>query len=92
MECLANHGDGNMNINLKLKDCQKEQITVRFLEELHQDLTGELRSHDITPYLDSEGLISITRSAIAIEIIMKDLLFEDDYFLWKARHGIDTDL
>tara|TARA_R110000851_G_scaffold49113_1_gene118262 strand:+ start:45 stop:323 length:279 start_codon:yes stop_codon:yes gene_type:complete len=92
MECLANHGDGNMNINLKLKDCQKEQITVRFLEELHQDLTGELRSHDITPYLDSEGLIGITRSAIAIEIVMKDLLFEDDYFLWKARHGIDTDL
>ena len=87
--CPALHGGGSMKVNLVLTDGQKEEITVKFLEQLHSDLSSELRAHDLDPYLDQRDLIDVTRSAVAIEIIMKDLLFEEDYLKWKVRHGIE---
>jgi|TARA_R110000803_G_scaffold178934_1_gene241374 hypothetical protein len=74
---------------IKLSMGEAEQVTVSYLEQLHHDLKSELEEHEREPYLEQLDAIDITRSVIAIEIIMKDLLFDEDYLLWKMRHGVE---
>jgi len=76
-------------MKLKLNDVQMEQITVTCLDQLHHDLKAELTSHEIDPYLDAEDAVDVTRSIIAIEIIMKDLMFVDFYYQWKLENGVE---
>jgi len=76
-------------MKLKLKPCQMEQITVTYLDQLHYDLKEELLAHDIDPYLDADDVVEVTRSIIAIEVVMKDLMFEDFYYQWKLVNGVE---
>jgi len=76
-------------MKLNLKECQAEQITVTYLDQVHHDLKCELQVHDIDPYLDPHDLADVIRSVIAIEIIMKDLMFEDAYYVWKSENGVE---
>jgi len=76
-------------MKLKLTDVQMEQVTVTCLDQLHYDLKAELTSHEIDPYLDAEDAVDVTRSIIAIEIIMKDLMFADFYYQWKLANGVE---
>jgi hypothetical protein len=76
-------------MKLKLTDTQMEQVTVTYLDQLHYDLKSELVAHDIEPYLDAEDAVDVTRSIIAIEVIMKDLMFADFYYQWKLANGVE---
>jgi len=76
-------------MKLKLTDVQMEQITVTYLDQVHHDLKCELEANDIEPYLDYQDLAEVTRSIIAIEIIMKDLMFADFYYQWKLENGVE---
>jgi len=76
-------------MKLTLKPCQMEQITVTCLDQLHHDLKEELTAHDIDPYLDMESVAEVIRSIIAIEIVMKDLMYEDMYMVWKLENGVE---
>jgi len=76
-------------MKLTLKPCQMEQITVTYLDQMHHDLKEELSSHDIDPYLDMESVAEVIRSIIAIEIVMKDLMYEDMYMVWKLENGVE---
>ena len=66
-----------------------EQITVTHLDQLHHELKSELISNDMEPYLDASEVVDLTRSIIAIEVIMRDLMFEDAYFMWKSENGVE---
>jgi hypothetical protein len=76
-------------MKLKLKPCQMEQITVTHLDQIHFELKSELLQNDIEPYLDYEDLAEVIRSIIAIEVVMRDLMFEDAYFIWKSENGVE---
>jgi|TARA_R110000744_G_scaffold24519_1_gene61403 hypothetical protein len=76
-------------MKLKLEPLQMEQVAVTYLDQLHHDLKEELTAHDNESYLDKDDVVDITRSVIAIEIIMKDLMDKDFYFQWKRENGVD---
>jgi len=76
-------------MKLTLKPCQMEQITVTYLDQLHHDLKEELLAHDIDPFLENDDVVDVTRSIIAIEIVMRDLMFEDMYMVWKLENGVE---
>jgi len=76
-------------MKLNLKACQMEQITVTYLEQMHHDLKCELQVHDVDPYLELDDLADVIRSVIAIEIVMKELMFEDAYYQWKLENGVE---
>ena len=76
-------------MKLNLKPCQMEQITVTHLDQLHHELKSELISNDMEPYLDASEVVDLTRSIIAIEVIMRDLMFEDAYYIWKSENGLE---
>jgi len=76
-------------MKLKLKPCQVEQVAVTYLDQMHHELKNELVANDIDPYLDSTGVVDVTRSIIAIEVIMRELMFEDVYFIWKLENGVE---
>lgn len=66
-----------------------EQITVTHLDQIHFELKSELEHNDIEPYLDFEDLAEVIRSIIAIEVVMRDLMFEDAYYIWKSENGVE---
>ena len=76
-------------MKLKLTDVQMEQITVTYLDQVHNDLKCELISNDIEPYLDYADVCEVIRSVVAIEVVMRDLMFEDAYVCWKSRNGVE---
>lgn len=76
-------------MKLKLTDVQMEQITVTYLDQLHYDLKAELTTNDMEPYLEADEVVDLTRSIIAIEIIMRDLMFADYYYQWKVENGVE---
>jgi hypothetical protein len=76
-------------MNLKLKDCQMEQITVTYLDGLHHDLKEELKAHDADPYLSAQEAQDVMYTLISIEVVMKDLMFMDAYIDWKMENGVD---
>ena len=76
-------------MKLKLKPCQMEQITVTHLDQMHYELKQELEANDIEPYLDFSSMSEVIRSIIAIEVVMRDLMFEDAYYIWKSENGLE---
>jgi len=76
-------------MKLKLSDVQMEQITVTYLDQMHHDLKEELIANDMDPYLDADEVVDITRSIIAIEVIMRDLMYADYYYQWKLESGVE---
>jgi len=66
-----------------------EQITVTHLDQMHYELKSELEANDIEPYLDFEDMSEVIRSIIAIEVVMRDLMFEDTYYIWKLENGVE---
>tara|TARA_R110000803_G_scaffold20584_1_gene52806 strand:+ start:532 stop:789 length:258 start_codon:yes stop_codon:yes gene_type:complete len=78
-----------LEMKLKLEPRQMEQVTVSYLDQFHHDLKEELTAHDNDPYLDKDDVVDVTRSIIAIEIIMKDLMDKDFYFQWKRENGVE---
>ena len=76
-------------MKLKLTDVQMEQITVTYLDQVHNDLKCELEADKIEPYLEYDDRCDVLRSVIAIETVMRDLMWEDSYICWKSRHGVE---
>ena len=76
-------------MKLKLKTSQMEQVTVTHLDKVHYELKSELSANDIEPHLDFEGMSEVIRSIIAIEVVMRDLMFEDAYYIWKSENGVE---
>ena len=76
-------------MKLKLDAVQVEQVGVTCLDRLHSDLKLELVQHDAEPYLDTEDYAIMLRTVVSIEVIMKELMQEDIYFIWKLENGIN---
>lgn len=74
---------------VKLKPCQMEQVTVTYLEQLHADIGEELEQHTLEPFLQEEDFFDLIHTMSAIEVVMKELVFEPDYYEWKAKYGLD---
>jgi len=66
-----------------------EQITVTHLDQIHFELKSELEHNDIEPYLDFEDMSEVIRSIIAIEVVMRDLMYDDAYLIWKLKNGVE---
>ena len=76
-------------MKLKLTDVQMEQITVTYLDQVHHDLKCELEANELEQYLDPYELTNVVRSIVAVETIMRDLMFEDHYHMWKLENGVE---
>jgi len=76
-------------MKLKITDVQMEQITVTYLDQVHHDLKEELIANGMDPYLDADEVVNLTRSIIAIEVIMRDLMYSDYYYQWKLENGVE---
>jgi len=76
-------------MKLKLNEVQVEQVGVTCLDQLHFDLKCELIQHEAEPYLDDEDYVAMLRTVVSIEVIMKELMHEDIYFIWKLENGIN---
>ena len=76
-------------MKMTLNEQQMEQVTVTTLDQLHRDLKEELKAHGFDPYLAAMDYAEVCQSLIAIEIVMRDLMFKDAYLNWKAESGVD---
>jgi len=76
-------------MKLKLDAVQVEQVGVTCLDQLHFDLKLELLQHEAEPYLDDEDYVAMLRTVVSIEVIMKELMHEDMYFIWKLENGVN---
>lgn len=78
-----------VSMKLKLNEGQVEQVGVTCLDQLHSDLKAELTKHSIESYLDTEDYVAMLRTVVSIEVIMKELMQSDLYFIWKLENGVD---
>jgi len=76
-------------MNLKLDAVQVEQVGVTCLDLLHADIKAELVQHEMEPYLDAEDYVAMLRTVVSIEVIMKELMHPDLYFVWKLENGVN---
>ena len=77
-------------MELKLKDVQMEEITVAYLGRVHNDLKNELYANEIECFtLDYADVCEVLRSVVAIETVLKDLMYAEDYFVWKLENGVE---
>ena len=76
-------------MRLKLNEVQVEQVGVTCLDQLHADIKAELTQHSIESYLDAEDYVAMLRTVVSIEVIMKELMHPDIYFIWKLENGVN---
>ena len=76
-------------MKLKLNEVQVEQVGVTCLDVLHADIKAELTQHSIESYLDAEDYVAMLRTVVSIEVIMKELMNPDMYFIWKLENGVN---
>tara|TARA_R100000935_G_C2689797_1_gene106038 strand:+ start:87 stop:323 length:237 start_codon:yes stop_codon:yes gene_type:complete len=77
-------------MKLKMTEAQIEKVTVACLDSLHYDFKKELAALDVEATIfEAEEIAQLTRSIIAIEIIMKDLMYPDFYYNWKIENGVE---
>ena len=68
---------------------QAERITADHLKEIHFEMIEELQRDKEERSLTNEELYSMLENVISIEVIMKELVFPDQYMEWKLAHGLD---
>jgi len=68
---------------------QAEKVTVKTLMDIHQDMIEELQHYDKENGLELEDYHRLIKSVISIEVIMRELLREEEYIIWKCLYGID---
>ncbi len=76
-------------MKIKLNEVQVEQVGVTCLDQLHADIKAELVQHEIESYLDAEDYVAMLRTVVSIEVIMKELMHPDIYFMWKLENGVN---
>ena len=76
-------------MKIKLNEVQVEQAGVTCLDQLHADIKAELTQHSIESYLDAEDYVAMLRTVVSIEVIMKELMHPDIYFMWKLENGVN---
>ena len=74
---------------LKLNDCQMEEVAVTYLDQMHHDMCVEIDQHNVEPFLEDSDFFELIHTVSAIEVVMKELLFEPDYYEWKMKYGLD---
>lgn len=74
---------------INLTPMQAEEVTVKTLMDIHQDMLEELQHYDEENGLELEDYYELIESVISIEVIMKELLREEEYITWKYLYGLD---
>jgi len=74
---------------ISLTPMQAEEVTVKTLMDIHQDMLEELQHYDEENGLELEDYYELIESVISIEVIMKELLREEEYITWKYLYGLD---
>jgi len=74
---------------ISLTPMQAEEVTVKTLMDIHQDMLEELQHYDEKHNLELEDYYELIESVISIEVIMKELLREEEYITWKYLYGLD---
>ena len=74
---------------LKLSDVQMEEVTLVCLEQYHHDLKMELRSNEMSPYLNEFSKWEVYNSINALYTIMQDLMTPRDYAQWQLENGVE---
>jgi hypothetical protein len=75
--------------DISLTPMQAEEVTVKTLMDIHQDMLEELQHYDEENGLELEDYYELIESVISIEVIMKELLREEEYITWKYLYGLD---
>ena len=76
-------------MKLKLNEVQVEQVGVTCLDVLHADIKAELVQHSIESYLDAEDYVAMLRTIVSIEVVMKEMMNPDVYYIWKEQYGVN---
>tara|TARA_R110002126_G_scaffold150036_3_gene296097 strand:- start:125 stop:364 length:240 start_codon:yes stop_codon:yes gene_type:complete len=78
-------------MKLKLSEVQVEQVGVTCLDKLHHDIGLELVENAINggSGLEPDEVQAMLRILVSIEVVMKELMHPDIYFVWKLESGVD---
>tara|TARA_B110000879_G_C10781154_1_gene359036 strand:+ start:334 stop:579 length:246 start_codon:yes stop_codon:yes gene_type:complete len=78
-----------MNVIHSITHKQAERITADHLKEIHFEMIEELQRNNEERSLTHTEHYSMIETVISIEVIMKELVFPDQYMEWKLAHGLD---